>query len=241
MRAIELGWASCGTPRLIRLICERQKLAEDAERETGISHKSDIGPADYLSNEEVRRCRAVLSDEERVIFELMLGSRLRPGQICQLQERDLRIEYSNAAIFVRYGKWTKRAKRTREKKKRHWVYINDHVRDMLARHMRENRPTAKRRDPVFVNRWNDPLTYRNLYDRMQKISRSAGVKELKPHRMRHTYSINFLNSGGVIKHLQSISGMSIYRQRKSVLRAWKRRFDRQLSGYSSTMIGYEPS
>jgi site-specific recombinase XerD len=193
-------------PRLVRLICKRQKHAEDMDRETGLSHKSDIGPADYLSDEEVRRCRAVLSGEERVIFELMLGSGLRPGEICQLQERDLKIEYGNAAIFVRYGKWTKRAKRTRERKKSHWVYISDQVRNLLARHMRENRPTAKRRDPIFVNRWNKPFTYRNLYDRMQKIGRRAGVKELKPHRMRHTYSTNFLNSGGGIEHLQSQLG-----------------------------------
>jgi len=193
-------------PRMVRLICERQKLAEVAERENGLSHKSDIGPGDYLSDEEVRRCRAILSDEERVIFELMLGSGLRPGEICQLQERDLRIEYGNAVIFVRYGKWTKRTKRTREKKKSRWVYISDQVRDMLARHMRENRPTAKQRDPVFVNRWNNPLTYRNLYDRMQKIGRRAGVKELKPHRMRHSYSTNFLNSGGGIEQLQSQLG-----------------------------------
>ena len=188
--------------RMVRLICERQKLAEAAERENGLSHKSDIGPGDYLSDEEVRRCRAVLSNEERVIFELMLGSGLRPGEICQLQERDLRIDYGNAAIFVRYGKWTKRTKRTREKKKSHWVYISDQLRDMLARHMLKNRPTAKRRDPVFLNRWNNPLTYRNLYDRMQKIGRRACVKELKPHRMRHTYSTNFLNSGGGIEQLQ---------------------------------------
>ena len=192
--------------RMVRLICERQKLAEAAEKETGLSHKSDIGPGDYLSDEEVRRCRAVLSDEERVIFELMLGSGLRPGEICQLQERDLRIDYGNAAIFVRYGKWTKRTKRAREKKKSHWVYISNQARDMLARHMRENRPTAKLRDPVFVNRWHNPLTYRNLYDRMQKIGRRACVKELKPHRMRHTYSTNFLNSGGGIEQLQSQLG-----------------------------------
>ena len=193
-------------PRIVRLICERQKLAEAAERESGLSHKSDIGPGDYLSDEEVRRCRAVLSGQERVIFELMLGSGLRPGEICQLQERDLRIEYGNAAIFVRYGKWTKRAKRTREKKKSHWVYISEELRDMLARYIREKRPNAKRQDPVFLNRWNNPMTYRNLYDRMQKIARSAGVKELKPHRMRHTYSTNFLNSGGGIEHLQSQLG-----------------------------------
>ena len=92
------------------------------------------------------------------------------------------------------------------KKKSHWVYISDQARDMLAQYMRKNRPTAKRRDPVFVNRWNNPLTYRNLYDRMQKIGRSAGVKELKPHRMRHTYSTNFLNSGGGIEQLQSQLG-----------------------------------
>ncbi len=46
-------------PRMVRLICERQKLAEAAERENGLSHKSDIGSGDYLSDEEVRRCRAV--------------------------------------------------------------------------------------------------------------------------------------------------------------------------------------
>ncbi|MCJ7692406.1 MAG: tyrosine-type recombinase/integrase [Sedimentisphaerales bacterium] len=73
---------------------------------------------------------------------------------------------------------------------------------MLAQYMREKRPALKRRDPVFVNCWNNPMTYRSLYDRMQKIGRSACVKELKPHRMRHTYSTNFLNSSGDIEQLQ---------------------------------------
>ena len=83
------------------------------------------------------------------------------------------------------------------------IDLSDQVRDMLARHMRENRPTAKRRGAVFLNRWKNPLTYRNLYDMMKSIERRAGVRELKPHRMRHTYSTNFLNSGGGIEHLQS--------------------------------------
>lgn len=193
-------------PRVVRLICEWQKLAEVADREHGLSHKSDIGPGDYLSDEEVRLCRAILSDKERVIFELMLGSGLRPGEVCQLRKRDLAIDYGNAAIFVRYGKWTKRAKRTRERKKSHWVYISDQVRDMLARHMRDNRSTAKRRDAVFLNRWKNPLTYRNLYDIMKSIERRAGVRDLKPHRTRHAYSTNFLNAGGGIEHLQSQLG-----------------------------------
>ena len=111
--------------RMVRLICERQKLAEAAERENGLSHKSDIGPGDYLSDEEVRRCRAVLSDEERVIFELMLGSGLRPGEVCQLRKRDLAIDYGNAAIFVRYGKWTKRTKRTRERKATGYISVKN--------------------------------------------------------------------------------------------------------------------
>ena len=74
---------------------------------------------------------------------------------------------------------------------------------MLGRYMRENCPTAKRQGPVSVNCWNKALTYRNLYDRMQKVGGRAGVKELKPHRIRHSYSTNFLNSGGGIEHLQS--------------------------------------
>jgi hypothetical protein len=36
--------------------------------------------------------------------------------------------------------------------------------------------------------------------------KSEPIKELKPHRMRHTYSTNFLNSGGSIEHLQSQLG-----------------------------------
>jgi len=39
-----------------------------------------------------------------------------------------------------------------------------------------------------------------------QIGRRACVKELKPHRMRHTYSTNFLNSGGGIENLQSQLG-----------------------------------
>lgn len=192
--------------RMVRLICERQKLATASEKEAGLSHKSDIGPGDYLCDEEIRRCRAVLRDEERVIFELMLGSGLRPGEICQLQKRDLATDYGNAAIFVRYGKWTKRAQKTKERKKSRWIYISEEVRDILVGHMAQNRPQAKQRDAVFLNRWKNPLTYRNLYDMMKSIERRAGVRDLKPHRMRHSYSTNFLNSGGGIERLQKQLG-----------------------------------
>jgi integrase len=193
-------------PRIVRLIYERHKIAEDIERENSGVYKSDIGPADYLCDEELRYCRAVLSDSERVIFELMLGSGLRPGEICHLQERDLKIRFGKGAVLVRYGKWTRRAKPKKQKKKSHWVYVSKKLRDMLVRHMKKNRPVVKRKDPVFVNQWNRPLTYRNLYDLMKNIGRRAGVEGLRPHRMRHTYSTNFLNSGGGIEHLQSQLG-----------------------------------
>ena len=43
--------------RMVRLICERQKLVTASEKEAGLSHKSDIGPGDYLCDEEIRRCQ----------------------------------------------------------------------------------------------------------------------------------------------------------------------------------------
>mgnify|MGYP001572112060 CR=1 FL=1 len=59
------------------------------------TRKSNMGAGDYLSAEEIKCCRQVLTERERLIFETMIQTGLRPGEVCALQKRD---------VAVRYGK-----------------------------------------------------------------------------------------------------------------------------------------
>ena len=52
-------------------------------------------------------------------------------------------------------------------------------------HVESRIPPLRAGDPIFVNSWGHPLTYKNLYNRIKKIGRIAEIENIKPHRWRN--------------------------------------------------------
>ncbi len=56
---------------------------------------------------------------------------------------------------------------------------------------------------VFGNVTEDKLKYQ-----LNKASEKSGIGHIRPHDMRHSFAVNFLNRGGVLEHLQRLLGHS---------------------------------
>ena len=70
------------------------------------------------------------------------------------------------------------------------------------------RPKLSDASPVFVGKRNLPLQRSGLLQMTKRVGRRAGVRNVHPHRFRHTFAINFLRNGGNIYALQEQLGHS---------------------------------
>lgn len=74
-------------------------------------------------------------------------------------------------------------------------------------HYLTTRPEAASTEPLFSNHAETShITRRNLLTLLSRIGALAGVKDVHPHRFRHTFAIEFLRNGGNIYALQEILG-----------------------------------
>lgn len=69
------------------------------------------------------------------------------------------------------------------------------------------RSMPKGRGRIF-NRWDHPDTYSH---KIKDAMRAAGLGHLRPHDLRHTFAVEFLDKGGNIKALQELLGHSEFR------------------------------
>ena len=147
--------------------------------------KKHLTSNDYLTKEQIKLCRAVLRDSDRMIFEVLLGSGLRASECCALKLKDIGIFHSKShQIDVRLGKGAKPRS----------VGIGPKLKAKLVAYLGATRfDEADKETPIFINRKGKQLTYSNLYDRIRKIRERSGVKCLHPHALRHTFGTHLYN------------------------------------------------
>lgn len=60
----------------------------------------------------------------------------------------------------------------------------------------------------FLSEQNRPLTGTAVYQLLRSLGKRTGVKDVHPHRFRHTFAIQYLRNGGDIYTLQRLLGHS---------------------------------
>jgi len=122
------------------------------------------------------------------IIRLLYDTGLRASELCSIKVSDL--EMSERRLTV-VGKGNKRrvvafgAKTARAL----WAYARD---------------VAPERALFEGER--GPLTRSGLQQLMTKAGIAAGVRDVHPHRLRHTFAVEFLRAGGNVFTLQTILG-----------------------------------
>lgn len=70
------------------------------------------------------------------------------------------------------------------------------------------RRNSQEHDPLLATTDDLPLRPRGLQLMLQRLGKKAKVKDVYPHRFRHTFAINYLRNGGDAFTLQKLLGHS---------------------------------
>lgn len=127
---------------------------------------------------------------------LALDTGLRVSEIASLTIGD--VSGSNGEINVRPINSSK-------KNKPRTVFIGQATKRALWRYL-----TTREEDdvssPLFLSKERHPMNRTSIREILVKIGKRAGVKDVYPHRFRHTFAIEYLRNGGDVFTLQRLLG-----------------------------------
>jgi site-specific recombinase XerD len=134
------------------------------------------------------------SDRSRAIILLLLDTGLRASELCSIHIGD--VDNRNRRIHV-IGKGA------RERS----VAFSPRTGQLLWRYL-ASRNAKDCDDYLFTSVLNRPLTRYRLLDILRTIGKRAGIRNVHPHRFRHTFAIQYLRNGGDAYTLQAMLGHS---------------------------------
>lgn len=154
-----------------------------------------LQPAELIALESYLRQHA--GDTNRLpwltaaLYYVLAHGGLRIGELLDLQVRDL--DLTSGRLTIRQGK----GRRDRV------VYLTDTAIRALAAYL-QTVPHAP--DDLLFSCNQAPLSYHQAYDRLRQLGEAAGVPDLYPMRLRHTYATTLLNNGMTIDALRQLMG-----------------------------------
>ncbi len=125
---------------------------------------------------------------------MMLDTGLRVSELVHLKPTDIDME--TGSVTVTHGKGGKQRV----------VRIGFKTQKALWRYIKRWRHGYS--DGLFLNRSSEPLDVRGVTLMVRRISKEAGVEGVHVHRLRHTFAISFLRTGGDVFTLQYLLGHS---------------------------------
>jgi integrase/recombinase XerC len=142
-----------------------------------------------------------LGKRDRAILEFLYGTGVRVSELVKLNLRD--IDFKN-----------KMAKVTGKRRKQRIVPFGDPALYALMQYLSvrgaflNNAPPSERDDEaVFLNYQGTRITTRSVGRMVDKyITICAGVHNISPHSLRHSFATHLLDSGADLRHIQELLG-----------------------------------
>ncbi|MCD6291381.1 MAG: tyrosine-type recombinase/integrase [Anaerolineae bacterium] len=139
------------------------------------------------------RTRRPTALRDRAIILLLVDSGIRVSELVALRVRDY--ERRRGQVTIRHGKGNK----TRV------IFVGDTTRRAMWRYL-TSRGELMENDPLFATSKGRPMDRHNVRKMLRMTGQRAGVKDVYPHRFRHTFAIAFLRNGGNPLELQEMLG-----------------------------------
>lgn len=131
----------------------------------------------------------------KAMFELLYATGLRVSELVGLTLPQLRLD---VGFLVAFGKGSKERVVPVGETAEHWV----------GRYLREARPglLRGRHEVAFVNFRGDPLQRIGFWRVLKKAAQEAGVRNVSPHVLRHSFATHLLEHGADLRAVQMMLG-----------------------------------
>lgn len=142
--------------------------------------KKHNGQLQASANKQIRR-RAIING---MILDVMLNSALRASELCALQMRDLPHVHGKLIIDVRKGKGCVQRS----------VEVSADLAKRIKRFAKRYRKNAQPKSPLLISESGGPMSRGNVYSKLRILGKAAGIEQLHPHMLRHSYGYMFYNN-----------------------------------------------
>ncbi|MFC0136941.1 tyrosine recombinase XerC [Staphylococcus petrasii] len=132
---------------------------------------------------------------DRVILELLYATGIRVSELVNIKLTDIDMSLPGVKVL---GKGNKER----------FVPFGEFCRQSIEQYLNEFKPVQHKTHPyLIVNMNGDPITVRGIrYVLNDVVKRTAGVTEIHPHKLRHTFATHLLNQGADLRTVQSLLG-----------------------------------
>ena len=132
---------------------------------------------------------------DRVVIELLYATGIRVSELVNIKVMDLDMNLPGVKVL---GKGNKER----------FVPFGEFCRQSIEQYLEKFKPLKSKRHPyLIVNMKGDPITERGIrYLLNDVVKRTAGVTEIHPHKLRHTFATHLLNQGADLRTVQSLLG-----------------------------------
>lgn len=132
---------------------------------------------------------------DRVVIELLYATGIRVSELVNIKVMDLDMNLPGVKVL---GKGNKER----------FVPFGEFCRQSIEQYLEKFKPLKSKSHPyLIVNMKGDPITERGVrYLLNDVVKRTAGVTEIHPHKLRHTFATHLLNQGADLRTVQSLLG-----------------------------------
>ncbi len=132
---------------------------------------------------------------DRVVIELLYATGIRVSELVNIKVMDLDMNLPGVKVL---GKGNKER----------FVPFGEFCRQSIEQYLEKFKPLKGKSHPyLIVNMKGDPITERGVrYLLNDVVKRTAGVTEIHPHKLRHTFATHLLNQGADLRTVQSLLG-----------------------------------
>jgi site-specific recombinase XerD len=131
---------------------------------------------------------------DAVIVHVLLHTGLRVSELCGLHCSDLTLRERKGTLLVRHGKGGKQRV----------VMLMNETRKQLGDWLAV-RPQVGH-DALFVGQTGDPIQPRVVQRLVERYADLAGLEDVTPHSLRHTYARGLLDSGAKLHEVAKLMG-----------------------------------
>ena len=131
---------------------------------------------------------------DRCILLVLYHTGLRAGEVAAVQLHDLLLRERSGQVSVRRGKGNKAR----------FVPLNAEVRRVIYDYL-QVRPTCESQ-ALFIGQRSEPISAHAIYDIVIKYAGLAGLEDVTPHTLRHTFARTLLAAGVPLSDVADLLG-----------------------------------